>query len=401
MPRYLGSKTSLIEKLRRAASRASVANPRLLGVMSSPPTVTTVSATAPAGQTNVYTLAANAGVFRVSGGEIYTSGTHAGKVRSSIIAATGGNLSVNDGSTGSYSRIEFQADAAVVVVAVKARTIPYRFIVDGQYVDLTGTVTSVTSGSQIEYIVLTFAARALRTISLEMQQTEAFVGVNVGPTEKVYSADGRDIIKSVLLGDSYPFGSTASNLADGFGAVMADWLGLRQHTNSGSSGTGWATVSSYSFSQRIDNGDLGLGGAPEIIFLMASYNDRGLVAATIQANADAGLRKARELYPNALIVVLGCFPALTGPSAGILAAEASVFAAVDAIADPFTVKVPISTRPEGALITGTGRIGATTGTGNSDIYTDTDGVHPPTAGHAFIGKWAAGQVLAAVNTLAA
>lgn len=389
----------VLDKLFRGAQRAAVSNPRKDGVMSSPPTVTADGTTLPAGQTNAYTLAAKPTTFRAVGGSMYPSGSHAGKVRSAVIAATGGNLSVNDGSQGSCWRLPLLVDAAKVSFRVKPTTAAFRFLVDGQYVSTAGTNTIATSGSD-EYISLDFGSRALRRVTLEGQQNCAFVGVYVGSTEKVYAAPAADGPTAVLLGDSYAYGSTAAALGDSFGRVMADWLGIEAMTCSGSGGTGWATGSSaYRFDQRITNGDLSLGGAPDVICLMASYNDRANSTATITANTLAGLQAARAAHPNALILVFGCFPGATGPSTGITDAENAVFAAVDSFGDAKTAKIPVSTITAGALITGTGKVGTTTGSGNSDIYTDTDGVHPPTAGHAFIGKWAAQQVLAAAASL--
>jgi len=72
---------------------------------------------------------------------------------------------------------------------------------------------------------------------------------------------------------------------------------------------------------------------------------------------------------------------------------------------PYTITVPALTTAVPAtpvtiatvgpaLWSGTGRVGATTGAGNSDLYVSTDGVHPSQAGHNAIGT-AAGRLLLA------
>ncbi len=95
--------------------------------------------------------------------------------------------------------------------------------------------------------------------------------------------------------------------------------------------------------------------------------------------------------------MLGVFPANSGPSSQIIATENAVAAAVTAFDDAWTRFISISTRPGGNLITGTGRSGTTSGSGNSDLYTGTDQVHPTPAGHAFIGRFVADAILNAFS----
>jgi len=363
--------------------------------------VTQDGATRPAGQDVGYLIntAAGQAVIKSYGGSIYLSGSFLGRVKSADIGPTGGNIGANDGSQASYARHYYVGDAVKVTFRLGRSSVPYRFIVDGQYVDLTGTLTTAASPTGTdEYITLDFTSaggRAVREIALEAQADNRIVGVYVAATETIREAPVQDGFTSVLLGDSYVYGSVATALGDGFGAVMADWLGIRKHTNSGSGGTGWVNDSgvNFKFHERIANGDLALGGTPDLIVLMGSYNDRDDDSATMVANVLTGLASARAQYPQALIIMLGMFPANTGPSADITSREAALAGAVAAFNDYWTRFIPVSTRVGGALISGTGRVGTTTGIGNSDIYTSSDQVHPPTAGHAFIGRFCAEAIL--------
>lgn len=365
-------------------------------VMASPPTVTDGGSTLPAGQTKGYTYLATPDFFRVWGGEAVN--TAAGqRFKSAVLGATGGNIGTNDGKNASCWRIAIIADSTKVTFRVGATTAAYRFIVDGQYVDATGTVPGVTSGNTSQYLTLTFATRDRREIILEGQMNGGFVGVYVGATETCYQAPISDL-SGVLLGDSYVYGSTAAHLADGYGRVMADHLGLRNIVTSGSGGTGWDTaISNYRFDQRIAT-DL-IARNPAIVFLQGSLNDRTGSADNITARCLASLQAIRAALPTCPIFVFGAFAGSYGPSAGILAAEAAVKAAVDAFNDPACRFIPVSSGTYGAKISGTGKIGATTGTGNSDIYTDTDGDHPPTVGHAYLGRSLADDVANAARAM--
>ena len=364
-----GSKYAILTKLRNGARSARNANPRYRDRTKSPLhpsagsiTVTANGSTFPTQFSSIIYYGTAPSLFLQSGGQaIFYSGsstTANRRVKAAKIAATGGNLSNNDGSTGTYGRFEFMADSAAFAVRLGPTTSPYRFIVDGYYLSLSGTVTTNTGPGTIESITLDFSSaggRAVRHIIVETQGPGSFGGVQVTPGERVWAPPTGDLLRSAILGDSYAYGSSATNLADGFAAVMADCLGLRRHMNSGSGGTGWTTSnSSYNFGERIANGDLALGGALDLIFLMGSYNDRNATQSANTIASLAGMRAVRALYPNALMVTLGVFAGATGPSAGVLAAEAGIAEAVATMADPYNVFVPISPNASDAWLQGAG-----------------------------------------------
>lgn len=135
---------------------------------------------------------------------------------------------------------------------------------------------------------------------------------------------------------------------------------------------------------------------------MASINDRMTASAAIQANALAGLRSARAQYPDTPILVFGCMAGSTGPSTGPLSATASeqaVQAAVAQAADPLTVFVPVSTDVAGPWVSGTGKIGTTTGIGNADRVVTNDGIHLGDEGCAMIGRRYADAAIRTLRSL--
>ena len=218
----------------------------------------------------------------------------------------------------------------------------------------------------------------------------------------MWPIDTSDAVHVAMIGDSYVQGSAATAKGDGVAMQLGDWLGAHMHA-CGSGGTGWATTVNYRFDQRIANGDLALSYyPPDVIFTMGSYNDRAAAAATITANALAGLVSARAQYPDVPIIVFGVCPGSSGPSSGspsILQAEAAVQAAVAQFADPFCAFVPVSTDPNGAWVSGTGKAGTTTGAGNSDWATTSDGIHPSDEGCAMIGRRYAEGAIAAIKAI--
>lgn len=389
---------SRINKILMQASQSAISNPRINGLASGV-IVTANGTTVPVGLTQAVSYSSSPSAFRVQGGSALLIGAF-WRVRSAIIAETGGNLSGNVGNTASYGRWTVFTDASIISFRVLPSASPYRFIIDGKYVSLSGTNTSASTGTVVEVLTLDLGSRSPRSITLETQAAQGFVGVNIGPTNTIVPAID-NFPRSVLLGDSYCFGANATHLGDGFGAVIGDFLGT-SHMNSGSGGTGWANnPPSYRFDERIIRGDLGFNGDPDLILLMGSINDRTRSPTDVTNNCVVGLRSARSQYPSVPIVVFGALPGATGPTTALINTNDAVASAVLAFDDPYCafVNASPSAIAVNAVITGTGRIGAPTGTGNSDVYTDTDGIHPPTVGHSYIGQRYVKNVVSALQSM--
>ena len=365
---------TLLNKLQTVArlfENAQASNIREIGGMSTPPAITAAGSTLPAGQTNGYLITTYPNLYRASGGTRST----ASRLKSAVVWTTGGNISDGAGGQVNWGRYRFIADANKIAFRVSGTTSPYRFIVDGQYVNLAGHTTTGTSATPDQYLLMDFTSsggRQRREIIIEMSQTGSFIGAYVGATEKIFEAD-ESPLRTVCLGDSYCYGSNATILGDGVDAVMADYLGWNNHMNSGSGGTGWATTNSaHTFYQRIVNGDLLLnGGTPDIICIQGSINDKRASAADVTNSCIAGIQKIRDTYPNALVFVFGVWGASAG-NGGTLsnaANEVAIEAAVNTfLPDNSIAFIPINSAYSGSWLTGTGFVGTTTGTGNADVW---------------------------------
>lgn len=386
-------------RLLAAADRARVSNPRNAGLYTGALTISDRGTTAPAETAALYPYAGTPapGVWRAHGGQpLLVNG--AWRFLSAVIAASGGTLGLNNGRNANFWRVSVEMNARYLTLRLFPSTLPYRLLVDGRYVALAGTVPAATSGSALQHLLLDFATRGVRQVTLEGQYTHGFAG---GFTEAtgVLRAPDDDAPALTFLGDSYVFGAAATQMGDGIVPVMGDWLGARVHA-SGSGGTGWATPTNLRFDERIAAGDLALGGiAPDLVCLMASINDRARDMAQVRANAATGLRAARAQYPGVPIVVFGCLSAATGGT--VLACEQAVQAAVAQVADPQTAFVPVTGDATGAWVTGTGKIGATNGSGTSDWATVADGIHAGDEGCGYIGRRYAAAAVAALRGMPA
>lgn len=388
------SRYSKINEIISAARRARYGNCRSQGVLSNPPTITSDGATLPSGQTNAYGRNTYpSGLFRETGGQWYNSGS---KFKSAVIGTTGGNLGDGAGGQVNWWRVGFTADSSKVTFRVLGTTGRYRFIVDGQYVNLTGTLTSNTSGN--EYITLDFTSvggRKRRDIELEGQPGCGFVAIYVGANETISKRPDADF-RSVLVGDSWAYGSTATALGDGVFAHMADRLGFEAHMNSGSGGTGWdqTTTTVYNFLQRIQNGDEALNGVPTgPIFLMGSINDKNGTATNITNRCASAISLLRSRYPSLPIIGFGVAPVAGGQGGTLTLAanEAAVKAAFDQYSgDPLLRFIPVTQAIGGAFVAS----GATTG---HPLMFDTS--HLNDIGCASAGAWYADKVLDALESM--
>lgn len=393
-----------LARINSSARQAANRNPRTAGLYTPAPTITDNGPNVPAQTSlNYPCLVGNTGLWHVVGGTMQASmGPKATTISDTVT------------SLATYSRFSAVVSSRYFTARLYPTSAPYRFIVNGQYVSMTGTSLSVTTGNASQYVLLDFGTRATRTITIECQQSSAaFFGGYVEATGAVAPVDRRGRVSAVFLSDSYvqgaispADGSTDYNRADGVAVQMGDYMGLDMLA-SGSGGTGWnqSVTTVYRFDQRIAVGDLALGyQPPEIIFLAASVNDRLRDKTVVQANALAGFQSARAQFPGVPIIVFGNPKIPIGPQSGdpsLVTSESAVAAAVAAFADPLCAFVPVLSEPTGSWFAGTGRAGSTNGSGNNDWAIGPDGTHLTYEGADYMARRYAATALNALNDMLA
>lgn len=378
--------TPMIANMRELRDRARIArwdNPQVKAVMASPPTLA-MSASATGALSNLYTVTGStAGVLRNTGGAPTALFSDYLRFRSATVSGAA-----------SYSiwRTEFIADALEVEVNVWATALTqgFRVIVDGQYASL--SYTNAVAANAANYFKITFATRARRHIIVEGVLQTGIRRVAVGPTEGIYRVPGK-AYRIFYQGDSFMASSTDDAHHDGMAAVCSKLLGVEDTWAGGIGGTGWLNpgTGQTTFLQR-NLSDV-VAAAPNAVVIMGGYNDTAYPTADLTAAVSLWINQTRASLPNATFFVLGPFASRTGPSASILAAENAIKAGVDQVNDPFTFFIPNSTDVNGPWMSGTGRVGATTGVGNADIYVNTGGVHLTASGYVFAGERIADAIM--------
>lgn len=306
-------------------------------------------------------------------------------------------------SSQSVWSVEFGTDAAVLQLRFNYQTAGmYRLWVDGRrYTDLMLPVGGTTPGSTHLMTVSLGVAQA-RTVRLDFY-TVPFGGVHLPPGATMWSTAARSD-RFMVFGDSLPDGSSMNTGGGGgtWGHKAARLLGYDDYWNEARGGTGYITSGSFTTLANRVATDV-IANNPTKLVVWAGYNDNagsqvsiGTAASALYAAIDAGL-------PDCEVYVIGCWSPTGSPGSTLTNTDTTLRTAAAAAGFPFISPITGAcynasgtlVATHGAWITGTGRVGATTGTGNADTYIGTDAVHPTDAGHAYLAR----RIAAAIQEL--
>lgn len=315
--------------------------------------------------------------------------------------------------------------------------------VDGQPITATPEVLSQAASNSFSYYRVTFAAAGQHRVVAYFKNF-ALGGVDIGATDSV-TATPKPFIRVSVLGDSWVEATGATYGINGvFPTLGRMWdVELFQH---GQGGTGYANDASTNGKAVYGDADRIAGVAladPHLIIVSGSSNDDAYVLASEPATVFAALRSA---CPTAKVLVIGP-PMLTSTNITQRLANRDIIKAAAAAApnvlgfiDPLDPRGAIATAPawvtattyavgdlvtsggfvyecrvahtSGASIssssfitttwiTGSGKVGSTNGTGNSDIFINSDATHPSTEGHEFLAHIYSEEIMKLLNTTAA
>lgn len=306
-------------------------------------------------------------------------------------------------SSQSIYSIEFDTDATSFQLRFNWQTGGcYRITVDGRRMtDLMQSLGGTTLGST-HLLTVNLGIAQPRTIRLDFA-VAPFGGVYLPPGATMWKPAGPKR-RFMVLGDSIPGGSNM-NVGGGAGTWFgraARLLGYSDAWNEALGSTGYITAGSTATLGTRAPIDV-IPHTPDTLIISAGYNDNGGSQPSISAAAASLYSAITTGLPDCDVYVIGCWSPTGSPGASITNTDTTLRTAAAAAALPFispiTGSVYDSTgtlvATHGPWITGTGRVGATTGSGNADFYVGTDAVHPTDAGH----KYLAERVVAAIQEL--
>lgn len=395
-------------KLKRRASSAAARNPIIAGTYSGVTVTSPASAAATLTQqvvlpANVSGVTATPDIFTVRGGtptQFPAQGYMLFPVSSNAPAS--GNLSGYLPATPTLSawtwEVSFMSDAPLMEITFLASaTSNFRVVIDGQYATSSAIAPNAYSGMQ--RIRLDFSSvRQSRLIQFRARGIVGFRGVSMSPIDTIWAAPTDDEVVAAFTGDSFSEGLGVSSPFDPDAAYphqlghLMGWQDIRQ-VAVGS--TGYIADGAAARS-RLRAQIPRWGITPDVIVCAAGYNDSSFAISDVSAEAGRVWRDMRRAHPKARIFVVAPWVQARGtasvPLENALRAE---FVGWD---DPLSHFIPVATDTP-PWNTGSGHVGATTGTGNSDVYTNNDNTHPSNAGHAYIATRMAATIRTIINAL--
>ncbi len=311
-------------------------------------------------------------------------------------------------SSQSIYSVEFGTDATAFQLRFNWQTGgSVRISVNGRpMTDLMQSLGGTTLGST-HMLTVTLGAAQPRTVRLDFS-VAPFGGIYLPPGATMWKPPA-PVGRIMVFGDSIPGGSSM-NSGGGAGTWFpraARALGYADAWNEALGSTGYITAGSTATLGTRAPIDV-IPHAPDVLLIWAGYNDSGgsqPAIASAAASLYSAITDSQTGLPDCTVYVLGCWSPTGSPGASLTNTDATLRTAAAAAGlafiSPITGSVYDGTgalvATHGPWITGTGRVGATTGSGNADVYIGTDGVHPTNEGHTYL----ASRVVAAIQELTA
>jgi len=292
--------------------------------------------------------------------------------------------------------VDMETDAQVFEIITKANGGRFMIYVDGEAIGS----SLITTGSNTNYACYkyTLAATGRKRISAFIGEKTWFGGFHIGPTDSVRRSSYPLGPRVIWMGDSYVGGGgvTNTNAHHQMTYELGRIMGWPDFWGSGLGGTGFRNPNVTD--SRVRYGDRVVADVivhtPDIVIVSGSLNDDGYAGLSVpaqQAAAEAVFTAIRTALPDVTLIGITTFHQNGSPSANTLKNRDGNLAAMLAYCD-LTID-PIVATSAGASslgwITGTGKVGATTGAGNADRLIASDGTHPSDAGHVEIAGYVA------------
>jgi lysophospholipase L1-like esterase len=332
---------------------------------------------------------------------------------------TGNNGWNGPSGGGGFWIMEYVTDAPVHEIRLRNANGKMRLKVDGKFVNDT-TVLTYTSGGAQWYQVSFGKSRRFRHFEWQLNQAP-FNAIAIGPQDTLYPPRTKRQFPTYILGDSFTEGAIgltqgATDHFKSWAFQLCELMGWDHPMIDGEGGTGYVNDSGIDapykkpFPQRIvdDVAPLPEHLRPKQVVVAGGFNDPTNTQSEKDAFSAAATltfqRLADELPGVPVWVVMFVNVGNVGTDlqtrrdllkAAALAAP-NVVAFIDTIAGTWfpgpLCDVPGPDEPGVAWNTGTGHIGAPTGTGNSDLFRSADLIHPSPAGHEMLASRVAAAI---------
>lgn len=273
-------------------------------------------------------------------------------------------------------------------------------LIDGQLIALPFPRNAGGSGNTRGIVSLTFPSRKMRTIFLQLS-TSGLAGFYIGPNDTIFPPDVSQTLMMGFTGDSYLQSGPATDTVAGISSACALALGSPLYWVDAVGGSGYTTRNAGSgnginnFLDRLSAPNQGTFAStvPHIHVTMGGIND---AAPLSQSQVQNYFSTLRGWWPNTVLVATGPWcpngTLANDPAQKFIPIRDTIKAALATVSGPWLFidnlkDTWVNSRGTVAAMTdatswqtGSGYSGHLTGSGNGDLFINSDATHPNTAG---------------------
>ena len=363
----------------------------------------------------------NTGNFRFIGGAPYYNGSSANNIymRSTYQGGTGGNIA-GQGAPGynqQHTAFELVTDAPKIALNIsQGQTAAiggtFGWEIDGRRYT-PGNVSNAAGGG-IQWIQFDWTGSAVQQRKPRKIRCRAIASaypfqVQVDLLSSIWPAQNSNRYRIAFEGDSMcteltSTSSSSTNLGGIGGTYWTDIflakVGCDDWINSAVGGTGFLNTGAYTnYAQRLP---WLASFNPDVLVVCGNQNDNsgnGWTSAQRRVAVLGYLAQARAALPNAVIIVFSTWPAGNAGTSDFAISNGDMQYAVQTFNDPLVLFYSLYSDPAGPWATGSGNTSATTGTGNSDLYTSSGPPHPTQRACIYMGNRYATAFSSLINSI--
>lgn len=277
---------------------------------------------------------------------------------------------------------EFETDSQDVAIVLRTQygMGPGFILVDGQPVGSDAIQVGGNGSLIYQWVRLTFSTSKVRRISYQLQsvaEIRVLPGCSIWkPEEKPYrwKVFGDSLLRTTVgPGETTPFSGQPWQCTS-IEARLCRIIGAPLPAVSAQPGTGFVqtTGTDGNYLQRLQNepASTSIG----CVWFWGSTNDFGVDIAAYKLQVKSCIDVALSMFPSAVVIVTGTLDGFTlGGATNSALYSAALLDVCSQYVKSQVIFVPLSAsqRTDDGYIYGTGKVGATTGDGNADIYCGT------------------------------
>lgn len=274
--------------------------------------------------------------------------------------------------------VEFFTDAPIMSLGFINSGPPMRVEVDGKFVTY-GNVVLSSGGSTPNYLNLDFTAssgRRARRIRVKFQSFSTFCGVSVGPTSSVWAAPAVDDVKAAFISDSIYAGSGyGPNIAGNLVPhQVGDLLGWSDVWSFSTGGTGYIATGSGTGSPFYTYRQRVSQALSITPDIWVLFGSTNDIGSTTAAITVEALLTLQTIRAGSSAPIIVFGIYPAGSPATYTSRETAIAAAVTAFGDARTYFIPVCTDADGSWFNSS----------NAVQYVGGDGLHPIDAGSVYL-----------------